>query len=265
VHKSLLIFLLTVIADISFGQSNYQKFFDSLSVKGSTTIFDFKNQKWIYTDSLDAERKTLPASTFKILNSLIILETKAVDNEHETLTWDGKDKTFFGTKIDSWNKDTDLKNAYKNSTVWFYEALAKRIGREKYKTYLAQCQYGNQNLTETGIDFWNYGEFGISPKNQIEFLIRLFQNNLPFSTQTIDKVKELMISEQNEQFTCRDKTGWTKKDGTDIGWWVGYVQTSDNIFFFSTRLTKSIDDNNLNFSKARKEITKAILKELKAI
>lgn len=60
----------------------------------------------------------------------------------------------------------------------------------------------------------------------------------------------------------RDKTGWTKKDGKDIGWWVGYVETKSNIYFFATRITKDIAETNSDFSLARKEITKSILNEL---
>jgi beta-lactamase class D len=261
--KIILISLLMILMTNAFGQSDFQKYFDSLSVKGSTTIYDLKNKKWIFTHSIDSDRKTLPASTFKILNSLISLEEKSVIDENQVIKWDSLSKTFFGTKIESWNKDTDLKTAYKNSTVWFYVEMAKKIGRRKYKKYLKKCAYGNQNLSEKGTDFWNYGDFEISPKNQIEFLLKLYENKLPFSKQTTDIVKKIMISEQTENYTFRDKTGWTKKNGVDIGWWVGYLQTKDNVFFFATRLTKKTDENNSNFSKARKEITKAILKELK--
>lgn len=260
--KNLSIFIVLLFFLNGFSQSIYQKYFDEYLLKGSTTIFDLKNNKWIFTDSLDAERKTLPASTFKIINSLIALETKAIDDENQIIKWDGTENTFFGSKIESWNKDTDLKNAYKNSAVWFYVELAKKIGRKKYKYYLKKCDYGNKNLSEKGIDFWNYGNFEISPLNQIDFLKKLYKEDLPFSKITMKKVKEIMISEKTENYIIRDKTGWTKKDGVDIGWYVGYLQTTDNIYFFATRLTKKIEDANPNFSKARKEITKAILDQI---
>jgi beta-lactamase class D len=67
----------------------------------------------------------------KILNSLIAIEYKAIQDENEIIKWDGELKSHFGTIVNAWNKDTDLKNAYKNSTVWFYVELAKRIGRSR--------------------------------------------------------------------------------------------------------------------------------------
>jgi beta-lactamase class D len=248
----------------TFGQANFQKHFDSLALKGSTTIYDFKNKKWIYSDSLDAEKETLPASTFKILNSLIALQNKVVSNESQIIKWDSIEKKFFGAKIESWNKDTDLRTAYKNSTVWFYVKIAKEIGRTKYKKILKKCKYGNGNLEEKGIDFWNYGEFAVSPKNQIEFLVKLYKSQLPFSKPTTDKVKELMISEKTKTHTYRDKTGWTRKDGQDIIWWIGYVEMKGNVYFFATRLIKNENENNTNFPKGRKEITKLILKVIES-
>lgn len=254
--------ILTILSSIAFGQNDYQKHFDNLGLKGSTTIYDYKNKEWIFTDKKEAHKPTLPASTFKIPNSLIALEYKAVQDENVVFKWDGKPKSHLGTVVNVWNKDTDLKNAYKNSTVWFYMEIAKRIDRDLYRRILKKCRYGNGNYTEKGTDFWNYGNFAITPKNQIDFLIKLYENRLPFSKLTIDKVKEIMISEQAETHTYRDKTGWTRKNGEDIGWWVGYLETKDNVYFFATRLIKSENDKNPNFLNGRKEITKLILKDI---
>lgn len=257
------VILLLLFPLISFGQ-DFKKHFDSLNLIGSTTIYDYNNKKWIFTDPLDAEKATLPASTFKIPNSLIILENKVVASEKEIRKWDGKEKSHFGIVIEAWNQDTNLEAAFKNSTVWFYVDASKKIKRSMYKKTLRKLSYGNGNLNEKGNDFWNYGDFAISPKNQIEFLIKLYENRLPFSQKNIDKVKQIMISESSDNLTFRDKTGWTRKNGQDIGWWVGYVETNDNVYFFATRLTKDKDESNPYFLSGRKDVTKQILKQIQA-
>lgn len=258
------IFFITLLiwASNALGQSDFQNYFDSLGVRGSTTIYDYNNKNWIYTNQQDAETTSLPASTFKILHSLIALETKGVQDENEILTWDGKPKSHLGNEVKVWNKDTDLKQAYKNSTIWFYEEVAERIGRMTYISILNGCGYGNGNFSEAGKDFWNYGGFAISPVNQIEFLIKLYEGNLPFSESTLDKVRQIMISEKTETQIFRDKTGWTRKDQQDIGWWVGYLEIGDNVYFFATRLVKEKTDQNPHFLNGRKAITKLILKDL---
>ena len=210
--------ILTILASTSYGQINFKKYFDRLNVKGSTTIYDYQKKEWILTDKQDAELATLPASTFKIPNSLFALEYQAVQDESEVFKWDGIPKSHLGTVVNVWNKDTDLKNAFKNSTVWIYVEVARRIKRSIYQKVLKKCKYGNGNLKENGDDFWNYGEFAVSPKDQINFLIKFYENRLPFSKATIEKVKEIMISEKTDTHTYRDKTGWTRKNGQDIGW-----------------------------------------------
>jgi beta-lactamase class D len=74
-----------------------------------------------------------------------------------------------------------------------------------------------------------------------------------------------MVSEQTDQYQLRAKTGWTRVDGKDIGWWVGYVERKDNAYFFATRIVKERKTVNPNFGSCRKEITKNILRQIKAI
>ncbi len=86
------------------------------------------------------------------------------------------DTVRYGYRPDIYH-DMTVKEAFEQSAGWVYLELAKQIGRERYKTYLAKCQYGNGNLSETGVDFWNFGPFAISPQNQIRFLKALYEIN----------------------------------------------------------------------------------------
>lgn len=225
-------------------------------VKGSVTVYDYKNKKWFYSDKKDSEVATLPASTFKIINSLIALESGAVKDEKEVFTWNGNNKNFFGTPMKVWNQDTNMEDAYKNSTIWFYVEMAKRIGVANYKKYLSSSEYGNLDLryNQDG-DFWNYGNFAISPENQIKFLIRLYEGRLPFSEANMEIVKKIMISKSDDGRIMHDKTGWTRESGKNIGWHVGFLEMPDNVIFFSTRITNDVYPENPDFGKCRAKIT----------
>lgn len=247
----------TVKAESKDEQVNLQKYFDELNIQGSITIYDYKNKKWIYSDKEDSNKQTLPASTFKIPNSLIILEEGAVRDENEVLKWDGVKRS-----IESHNADTDLKDAYKNSTVWFYSETARRIGKEKYKKYMEEFNYGNKNLTGKDDYFWLDNTLLVSPIEQIDFLVGLYEEKYPISKKTYNTVKEIMINEKNDSYILRSKTGYGINKGTDIGWFVGYVETKDNVYFFATRLWQDKTNENKDFLELRKIVTVNILKGL---
>ncbi|MBN8642937.1 MAG: class D beta-lactamase [Flavobacteriales bacterium] len=245
--------------------NEFKTYFDSCQVNGSIVIFDNSKKEWIVSDTIEIKKETLPASTFKIINLLIALETKTIKDENEIVKWIGKTDTIkYGNRPEIYH-DMTVKEAFKVSAGWVFIELAKKIGKEEYKKYLSKCSYGNLNLTEKDDDFWNFGSFGISPINQVEFLKKLYDNKLPFSKRNIDIVKKVMISEQVNEYTISAKTGWTRENDTNTGWWVGYLKTKNNTYFFATRLLQSRIKNRDDFGSCRKEITKKIFKELQII
>lgn len=246
-------------------QPSLQKPFDECGIDGSITIYDYKLNKWITNDIDDSHYATLPASTFKIVNTLIALESGAVADENEIISWiNDYDTVRYGHRPDIYHS-MSMKEAFKLSAGWVYVELAKRIGKEKYREYLTKINYGNVNLSSDDPDFWNFGEFGISPSGQIDILIGIYEESLPFSERSFRILKEMMIEERSENHMFRAKTGWTGAKGKDIGWWVGYVEQSGNVYFFATRLIKDRAIANANFAKCRKEITRAILKQLEIL
>lgn len=245
--------------------NEFKTYFDSCQVNGSIVVFDNSKKEWIVSDTIEIKKETLPASTFKIINLLIALETKTIKNENEIVKWVGKTDTIkYGYRPEIYH-DMSAKEAFEVSAGWVFIELAKKIGKKEYKKYLSKCNYSNLNLTEKDDDFWNFGSFGISPVNQVAFLKNLYDNKLPFSKQNIDIVKKVMVSEQSDEYTIRAKTGCTRENDTNTGWWVGYLETKNNTYFFATRLLQSRINNRDDFGSCRKEITKKIFKKLQII
>ncbi|WP_128546719.1 class D beta-lactamase [Larkinella soli] len=263
--KSSLTLSLIFFCTSLFGQIDLRKPFENCNVSGSITILDHKNGKWITSDEKANEQEMLPASTFKIINLLIALETGVIKDENEIIKWPGStDTTLYGYRPEIY-KDMSVREAFQVSAGWAFIEIAKKIGRERYLHYLAKSEYGNNILSEKGDDFWNFGAFGISPKNQIAFLVKVHEGTAPFSQKSLRTLKEVMINEQKEEYTLRAKTGWTRVHGKDIGWWVGYVERKENTYFFATRLIKERSMLNPNFGACRKSITIDILKMLGAL
>jgi len=246
-------------------RQDFKKYFDDCNVEGAIAIYDHKNHTWILSDTVATRKETLPASTFKIINLLIALETKTIASENDIVKWPGSTDTLKYDYRPNIYHDITVKEAFEVSAGWAFIELAKKIGKDNYKKYLTLCHYGNINLSQTDPDFWNFGAFGISPINQVEFLKKLYEEKLPFSKRNIDIVQKVMINEQNDDYTIHSKTGWTRENDINTGWWVGYIENKNGAYFFATRLLQDRKLNASNFGNCRKEITKSVFRDLNVI
>ena len=231
--KFKIFFLILLSINLFAWDKEVEEVFKKYKVEGTIVIESLNKKKInIYNDKRASELFS-PASTFKIPHSLIALNEGIVKKD-SVIVWDKKIREY-----ESWNKDQILLTAFKSSCVWCYQEFASKIGVEKYKKYLKELNYGNKKIGDDVTRFWLDESLEITTFEQIKFLKRFYTNNLPFKIEDINLLKEIMIDEKNENYTIRAKTGW---DGR-YGWYVGYVETKDDVWFFSTNIdTKSKDD-----------------------
>lgn len=218
-------------------------------------VYDESRHREILFHPEICETASLPASTFKIFNSLVSLETGAVSNVNETIRWNGTNYPY-----PDWNRDQTMKTAFKYSVVWYYQELARRIGADKMTHWLREARYGNGDIS-AGIDvFWLQGNFRISPREQVDFLRRLYFEKLPFSVATMKTVKEIMLYESGEGYNLYAKTGTVSREFPNYGWWVGFVEKSDNVYFFASRIETDAPGESFNSDKI--EMPKNVLRTL---
>lgn len=230
--------------------------FEKWGVHGSFLLYDLKNDKYISYHSARCRQRFTPASTFKIFNSLVALETSVASDEHFVLKWDSVQR-----RVPSWNMDQDMATAIKNSTVWYYQEIARRIGEKRMQEWITRERYGNMDISG-GIDqFWLSGGLRISQEEQIEFLRRLYEGTLDFSKRTMDIVRRIIILKDTTTYTLRGKTGWGDQDGKNVGWLVGYLERDGSVYFYATNI-ESPEPAPETFASARRGITEEILKSL---
>ncbi|MDZ7267883.1 MAG: OXA-198 family carbapenem-hydrolyzing class D beta-lactamase [candidate division KSB1 bacterium] len=207
------------------------KLFAQRGIDGTIVISSlYGGQTFIHNDPR-ANHRFSPASTFKILNTLISLEERAISGKDDVLKWDGRTYDF-----PDWNRDQTLESAFKVSCVWCFQELARRVGAEKYRNYLRKSAYGELREPFEETTFWLDGSLEISAIEQVEFLKKVYQRSLPFSTSSYETLRQIMLVEQTPAFTLRAKTGWAARVKPQIGWYVGYVETSKDVWFFATNL-----------------------------
>jgi beta-lactamase class D len=260
-HLTAVLFLL---APIGFAQSqelprenrdDLARQFTAIGTEGTMVVRDPRRGKLVVVNAARAERGFLPASTFKIANALIALETSVVkDADNPVFKWDGKQREF-----EQWNKDHTLGSGFKVSAVWQFQEIARKIGVERMKDFVAQFGYGNGDISGAPPDaFWLDGNFRISAMQQVDFLTRFESGKLPVAARSAQIVREIMFLETIGDATLRGKTGWLPAGDTRIGWFVGWVERSGAVYVFALNL----DPAEPRHVAARVPIAKAILAEL---
>jgi beta-lactamase class D len=222
-------------------------------VEGTTVLFDLSSGSYSGYHAERWDSSYIPASTFKILNSLVSLEAGVIADEHTVVRWDSVDRS-----VAAWNMDHTMASAFKVSAVWFYQELARRVGAERMQQCLDTVGYGNRTMGGPVDEFWLTGGLRITPRQQIDVLLRLYQDRLPFSKPTLSAVRDIMVLERTETYTLRAKTGWSDADAPGVGWFVGYIERAGKTVFFATE----IDIRSEKDLPARAGVTRSILRTL---
>ncbi|RJP60033.1 MAG: class D beta-lactamase [Ignavibacteriales bacterium] len=251
-NKKFFLFFSFII--ILSAQNNISQYFKNIN--GCFVLYDFNNDEYIRYNKERCEQRFLPASTSKIMNSIIFLEENIIPDENFMVKWDSVDRGW-----DKWNMDHNLRTAIKYSAVWFYQELARRMEREVYQNYLDKFDYGNKTIGDRIDNFWLDWSLQISANEQIEFLKKFVKNELPVSQRSIDITKEILIAEQTDNYVLRAKTGLgDKRDGLYTGWYVGYAEANNNVYVFAMNM--EAEDYEKIKTQVRIDLTKNILTEL---
>jgi beta-lactamase class D len=208
-------------------QPDFGDAFTEVDTTGTFAVLDVAGNRIVVSDRERAERGFLPASTFKIPNSLIALDTGFVADADATMfPWDKIVRDF-----DAWNQDHTLRSAFKASAVPVYQDIARKIGPERMQDYVDKFDYGNRDVSGAIDTFWLEGKLRISAMQQIAFLHKLYRGELPVSERSQEIVRDIMYLEQSEFGTLRGKTGAVgigvaPGAKATIGWLVGWLEQS---------------------------------------
>jgi len=239
-------------------KTEIQTILDSANVLGSVLVYDFQKESYYSNDFEWSKQGQLPASTFKITNSIIAIETGVVKNDSTIFKWNGEKR-----RNKSLEQDLTLKEAFHYSCVPCYQEVARAVGIKKMKEQINLLNYGHIKVDSLTLEnFWLIGDSRITQFEQIEFLSQFYESNLSISERTESIMKRMIVLEENEAYKISGKTGWSYTNGIDNGWFVGYIEVNQNIYYFATNITprKGFDINT--FPAIRKNVTFETFKAL---
>ena len=238
------------------------KYFDQNHVTGTFALFDNGQGNFIvYNLPRYRDSAYLPASTFKVVNSLIGLQTGKIVNEKMVIEWDGVVRTFSnGDTATAWNKDLTMEEAFKASAVPYYQEVARRIGKDTMQLWLDSLHYGTQKITTKVDTFWLDNSLKIKPDEQLGLMKKLYFEQLPFDKRPQSIVKKVMLQENNANYKLSYKTGLGNNEkGDGIGWIVGWIEENQHPYFFVLNVEAP---HNTDISSLRLTMLKGILRQL---
>ncbi len=205
--------------------------FDRHGVTGTFVLLDVVNDHIHVFDADRAAHPRVPASTFKIANSLIALETGAVQNESEVIPVAHETPATIKRK-----RSMSMREAIKVSNVPVYQTLARRIGSDAYNDWLERLDYGNRQTGGDVETFWLKGPLKISPRQQVYFLADLARGELNVTEKTQNIVRDILLHEQSGGARVYAKTGWSIVSKVHNGWWVGWVERGEDVYTFALNI-----------------------------
>ena len=137
-----IIFVIFLLLNLSFANDKeLESLFKKSNINGTLVLASLDNKENYIYNIKRALTQYIPASTFKIPNTLISLQEQVIKDEYETIKWDRVVRAY-----EPWNKDQNLQTAISVSCVWCYEKFAQKIGKENYLEYLQRIDYGNHKV-----------------------------------------------------------------------------------------------------------------------
>lgn len=234
----------TVNEDLSIYFAGYE---------GSFVLYDMQTDHYHIYNEKNSIRRVSPNSTYKIFSALFALESNVITSKNSTIKWNGIQYPY-----DAWNMDQSLFTAMKNSVNWYFEDLDRRIQREDMQAFLEQIGYGNTDLSGGIGQYWIESSLKISPVEQVRLLRAFYTNQFGFKEENVQNVKDAIRLEEKAGIQLSGKTGTGAVNNKNInGWFIGYVETKENTYFFATNIQS---EDNSNGSMAA-EITLSILKD----
>ncbi len=231
---------------------DFSKYFGKY--EGSFVLYDLGNDAWSIHDIEHATLRVAPDSTYKIYDALFGLEEGVITPEDSFIAWNGESYPF-----EAWNADQTLQSAMASSVNWYFQSVDEQLGTTSVYDYIKEIGYGNKNMSGDFSTYWMESSLKISPIEQVELLTQLQNNNFGFAPENINAVKDSICLSSSDAGTFYGKTGTGRVDGQDVnGWFIGYIETADNTYFFATNIGADSDATGGNAT----EITMSILSDM---
>jgi beta-lactamase class D len=228
----------------------------------------------VLTEQGDCRTRVTPASTFKIPLAVMGFDAGILQDARAP-TWPFREG-YADWGGDNWKQPTDPARWMKYSVVWYSRVITHQLGAQRLEKYAKDFGFGNADFSGdpgqgNGLDrAWIISSLKISPVEQVAFLSRLVNRQLPVAPHVYDKVAQVVeASALADGLRVQGKTGMAyprKADGSfdearAYGWFVGWASKDGRTWVFA----RLIQDDRKEAGTAGNRARDAFLQELPAL
>ena len=188
----------------------------------------------IIKESGDCRTPHAPASTFKLALAVMGFDSGILKDAHNPV-WDYKDEYKASARE---QKSVDPTIWESDSIVWYSQEITRQLGEARFKRYVDQFAYGNQDVTGTpgkpGLTHsWLFSSLLISPVGQVDFVQKFLGRDLGVSDHAYDMTLAIVpefSADNGWRVFGKTGSGWLtdskgKFDKTKPqGWFVGWAE-----------------------------------------
>jgi beta-lactamase class D len=216
---------------------------------GCFLLLDLSTGVTQVSEAQSCDLPTSPASTFKIPNSLIGLETGVATGRDMVRHFDPEKHGYA-----QWGReDLTLTEAVRQSVVWYFREQAAEVGPERMQQMLDRLDYGNASIGDDVTLFWLDGSLTITGRQQLDFLRRMWTGELDVAPEHVRMLQGILTqplrsletrvrdpaafevawaSEVEAQF----KTGSNDYQDGSVTWLVGRLRSETRDMIFVSRV-----------------------------
>ena len=237
--KQIQLFFLLFIATVSNAQQdmkysilNFDTIFDDN--RGAFVLYDLHKDNYKVYNYGNAKTEFPVHSTSKIIWSIIGLEEKLIKSQDDIVVWDSIKYPRQNLFDKSWAKNQTIVTALNQSVNWYYFDLLSLMTPEMVEKYLNNLDYKKGYKVEKVHYFGLTANIKKSALDQIDFLKRLYSNNIGISEKTLEIIKKGLIHQKTDDYIIYSKGGLGPVDSQkQIGWYIGFVEKGKDVYFFA--------------------------------
>lgn len=243
----------------------------SYSAFASGNCFIAKENNHVIDQQGDCDTRHPPNSTFKIAISLMGYDDGILlDETHPELPF----KDGYTEVLEAWKQPQNPSSWMKTSCVWYSQVVVEKLGLNKFSDYVSKLNYGNKDVSgDKGknnalTSSWISSSLRVSPTEQIEFLQKLINDELPVSKKSQEMTKNILfVGELSNGWKIYGKTGTGNLVNVDgishkdlqFGWFVGWLSKGNRTITFVNYLEDKEKQDNLAGPRAKKDAKEKLL------